>query len=81
MTSTPDANRLTGVGALLMTLVLLWSGALAVGFGWAAITGADQMSFGRTLVFALIAGFLGLLCVRTTYELIRRFLGTRRVTG
>ncbi len=70
---------MTGVGALLMSMVLLWSGALAAGFGWAAASG--KMSFGRTLMFWLIAGFLSLLAVRTGYEMVRRLLWCGRSRG
>jgi hypothetical protein len=67
---------MTGVGALLMSMVLLWSGALAAGFAWAAASG--KMSFGRTLMFWLIAGFLSLLAARTGYEMVRRLVRSRR---
>ena len=72
MTSTQDGDRLTGVGALLMTLVLLWSGALAVGFGWAASVGRQDMGPARTVLFWIVAAFLGLIAARTGYELVRR---------
>lgn len=74
MTEPGDGRRITVVGAVVMTLVLLWSGALAAGFAWAAATGSDSMGASRTLLFYLIAAFLGLLAGRTGYELVRRLL-------
>lgn len=77
--STPtDPDRLSAAAAVLMTLTLLWSGALAVGFAWSAADGGPRMSGGRALAFWLIAGFLALLAVRTGYELARRVLLARR---
>jgi hypothetical protein len=78
VTSPDDTGPLTGVAALLMSLVLVWSGVLAVGFVWAAVDGAGQMSFGRTLMFYVIAGFLGLLSGRTAFELVRRLVRRQR---
>jgi hypothetical protein len=57
-----------------MVLVLTWSGALAAGFAYAAATGSDEMGFGRTLAFWVVAAFLALLAGRTGYELVRRLL-------
>lgn len=74
MNEPDDGRRITVVGAVVMTLVLVWSGALAVGFTWAAATGSDSMGTSRRLIFSLIAAFLGLLAVRTGYELVRRLL-------
>lgn len=74
MTEPGDGRGLTVVGAVLMTVVLLWSGALAAGFAWAAATGSDSMGTSRRLMFYLIAAFLGLLAGRTGYELVRRLL-------
>lgn len=63
---------------VLMSLVLLWSGGLAVGFGYAAATGGDQMSSTKVLLFWIASAFLALLALRTGYELVRRLvLGTR----
>ncbi len=73
-----NEDRLTGVGALLMSLVLLWSGALALGFGWAAATGGDRLGGARTVMFWLIAAFLGLVASRTAYEIVRRLASMRR---
>lgn len=78
MTAPDDPGRLTGAAAVLMTLTLLWSGALAVGFAWSAADGGPRMSGGRALAFWLIAGFLALLAVRTGYELVRRLVLARR---
>jgi hypothetical protein len=77
VTTPADENRLTAAAAVLMVLVLLWSGALAAGFTWAAVAGGDRMSAGRTVIFSVIAGFLVLLWVRTAYELGRRLLLSR----
>lgn len=73
----PESEQPSGQAAafVLMALVLLWSGALAVGFAWAAATGHQQMGFGRTVVFWVVAAFLGLLAVRTCFELVRRVVG------
>lgn len=77
--STPsDPDRLSGAAAVLMTLTMLWSGALAVGFAWSAADGGPRMSGGRALAFWLIAGFLALLAARTGYELVRRLVPARR---
>lgn len=59
---------------VLMSVTSLWSGALALAFGWSAAAGGEKMTFGRTLMFWVIAGFLGVLSVRTGYELARRLL-------
>lgn len=56
-----------------MTLVLVWSGGLAAGFAYAG----SQLSGAKALGYLLVAGFLGLLALRTAYELVRR-LARRR---
>jgi ABC-type Co2+ transport system permease subunit len=66
----PDEGR--GVALVFMTMITLWSGLLATGFGWAAAVGAEEMSSGRRVAFVLIALFMGLLALRTGYELIRK---------
>ena len=55
---------------VLMTIVLLWSTALTVGFGYAALAGSGGA--GRTVMYALLAAFTALLAARTGYELLRK---------
>lgn len=74
MSRSKDGRRVPVAAMVLMILVLLWSGSLAFGFAWAAVRGADSMTFGRILTFWVIAVFLGLLALRTSYELGRRLL-------
>jgi sterol desaturase/sphingolipid hydroxylase (fatty acid hydroxylase superfamily) len=57
---------------VLMVVVLLWSGALAAGFGFAAVTGAESLGLGRRTTYYLLSGFMALLATRTAYELWRR---------
>lgn len=71
---TTEEPRPTAAAWVLMTLVLLWSGALAALFTVSAATGRGGISDTRRLAFALIALFLSLLAVRTGYELVRRLL-------
>lgn len=54
---------------VLMSLVTLWSGGLAVGFGFALASG--RLGSTRTLFFSLACGLLAVLALRTAYELIR----------
>jgi hypothetical protein len=70
--NTPNQPASKGAVLMLMTFVLLWSGALAVGFGYAAVAGADETSTTRTAVYALLAGFTGLLAGRTGFEMVRK---------
>lgn len=73
----PDEDRLTPVAALFMVLVLLWAGGLAAGFGYAAADGGG-LSGTKRLGFTLVALFLGLLALRTGYELVRRLVARAR---
>jgi hypothetical protein len=73
-----DAGPLTGVAILLMSLVLVWSGVLAVGFVWKAVGESGDVPFGRTAVFYVLAAFLGLLSSRTAFELVRRLVRRKR---
>jgi hypothetical protein len=55
---------------VLMSVVLLWSGGLTVGFTYAAVAG--EAPFSKTLMYGLLAAFTALLAARTAYELVRR---------
>lgn len=68
-----DKQRSGPTVYVLMLLVLVWSGALAAGFTWAATSG--ELSTTRTAVFFGLAGFLALIAGRTGYELVRRVRG------
>lgn len=72
MTDHEQTGGLTPAAGILMTLVLVWSGALAAGFAYAALSRADSPSFARSAGFLAIAFFLALLAGRTGYELVRR---------
>jgi hypothetical protein len=61
-----------------MVLVLLWSGGLAAGFGYAALSGFGRSFSAQSLGYLAAAFFLSLLAARTGYELVRRLAAGRR---
>jgi hypothetical protein len=62
----------------LMTLVLLWSSVLTVGFGYAAVAGSEQAGFARTAGYGALAAFTALLALRTAYEMVRKLRRPRQ---
>ena len=70
MTEEPAAAP-TGL-IVLMLFVMLWSAGLTVGFGYAAIAGADTSGLARSSMYGLLAAFTGVLAARTGYELVRK---------
>ncbi len=74
--SPPSASpeRPGAAAIVLMSLVVLWSGALALGFAFAA----TSLTGTTALLFFLIAAFLSVLALRTAYELVHRFVLGRR---
>lgn len=72
MTLPTEPVRGRAAAVILMSVTLIWSVLLAVGFGWVAATAADSMGPGRRLAFAAVSVFLTILAVRTAYELWRR---------
>ena len=55
-----------------MLLVAIWTGLLAVGFGYAVATGAGQLGLARAVAFVLLAALMAVIAVRTSFELWRR---------
>lgn len=64
--------RRSAAAIVLMSLVVLWSAALAFGFAWAAATADQRLGSGRRVAFGVLAVFLTLAAGRTAYELWRR---------
>lgn len=56
---------------ILMSLFALWSGALAVGFGYAVVVGAEDLGTAKAALFVALTVLLGAAAVRTAYELVR----------
>lgn len=54
-----------------MSLFALWSGGLAVGFGYAVAVGADRLGTAKAALFIVLTVLLGAASVRTAYELVR----------
>lgn len=62
---------------VLMTIVMVWSGALAVGLGFAAVASAD-LGIERIALYGGLSAFTALLAVTTGYEMFRRIFRPHR---